>query len=200
MILQSLCDVAESLYARGYAIGSTGNLSIRSDNQIWITPTGESLHKLSPDALACISLNGDHQNQNRPSKEWPFHAAIYSIRSDLNAIVHLHSIHAVALSCLETLDPINPVPPITPYYFMRVAPLAVIPYFRPGSRALADAVEAAAASHNSMLLRNHGLICAGSSLSEAIDRAEELEQTARLYFLLRDENVRHLSAVEVSEL
>jgi len=83
---------------------------------------------------------------------------------------------------------------------MRVAPLALIPYFRPGSRALADAVEAAAASHNSMLLRNHGLICAGSSLSEAIDRAEELEQTARLYFLLRDENVRHLSAAEVSEL
>jgi ribulose-5-phosphate 4-epimerase/fuculose-1-phosphate aldolase len=83
---------------------------------------------------------------------------------------------------------------------MRVAPLAVIPYFRPGSQALADAVGTAAASHNCMLLRNHGLICAGSTLSEAIDRAEELEQTARLHFLLRNEKVRHLSAAEVSEL
>ena len=108
-------------------------------------------------------------------------------------VVHLHSTHAVALSCLEAIYSEQPVPPLTPYYFMRVAPLAVLPYFRPGSPGLAGAVGDAATRHNCLLLRNHGLICLGSELSEAVDRAEELEETAHLYFLLRGERVRYLS-------
>jgi ribulose-5-phosphate 4-epimerase/fuculose-1-phosphate aldolase len=130
----------------------------------------------------------------------PFHLGIYKQRQDAQAIGHLHSLHAVALSCLESLNPEEPLPPLTPYYFMRVAPLAVIPYFRPGSAQLAAEVEAAATLHNSMLLRNHGLITIGSTLDEAVDRAEELEQTAQLYFTLRTEEVRYLTAEEIAEL
>jgi ribulose-5-phosphate 4-epimerase/fuculose-1-phosphate aldolase len=198
--LETLCEAADSFYRRGYAFGSTGNLSVRVEDQVWITPTGASLKGLAPGQLARLDLQGVSHNENRPSKEFPFHLAIYKERREAQAIVHLHSIHTVALSCLELFDPDNPIPPLTPYYFMRVAPLAVLPYFRPGSLKLAEAVERAAPSHNCMLLRNHGLICAGSSMSEAVDRAEELEQTARLYFLLRGERVRHLTQEEVEEL
>jgi ribulose-5-phosphate 4-epimerase/fuculose-1-phosphate aldolase len=83
---------------------------------------------------------------------------------------------------------------------MRVAPLAVLPYYKPGSPDLARAIEGFAAAHHSMLLRNHGLICAGATVSEASDRAEELEQTARLHFLLRDERVRTLSSLDIDAL
>lgn len=198
--LEQLCELADSFYQRGYAHGSTGNLSIRIDDQIWITPTGKPLKGLAPDDLACVDLQGAPQGANRPSKEWPFHLAVYRQREDTRAIVHLHSLYAVALSCLANLDPNNPIPPITPYYFMRVAPLAVLPYFRPGSEKLAEAVENAAPRHNCMLLRNHGLICAGSSLNESGDRAEELEQTARLYFILRSEQLNTLTQEQVEEL
>jgi len=140
-------------------------------------------------------------NENSPSKEHPFHTAVYRRRAEARAIVHLHSTYAVALSCLESFRGDESLPPLTPYYFMRVAPLAVLPYFRPGSPGLAEAVEGAAADgSHSMLLRNHGLLCAGSSLAEAADRAEELEQTARLYFVLRGEKTRVLSPDEVREL
>ncbi|HEX8920156.1 MAG TPA: 3-oxo-tetronate 4-phosphate decarboxylase [Pyrinomonadaceae bacterium] len=199
-ILEHLCEVADSFYSRGYAFGSTGNISVRVNDQIWITPTGQSLKGLSPARLSCIDLQGKNLNENRPSKESPFHLALYRQREDAQAIVHLHSIYAVALSCLDSLDTENPLPPLTPYYFMRVAPLGVLPYFRPGSEGLAEAVERAAPSHHSMLLRNHGVICAGSHLSEAVDRIEELEQTARLYFILRGEKVRHLTRDDVEEL
>ncbi|HEX8139196.1 MAG TPA: aldolase [Pyrinomonadaceae bacterium] len=198
--LENLCEVADSFYLRGYAFGSTGNLSVREGSEVWITPTGKSLRGLTPDRLACIDLQGASRNENRPSKEFPFHLAIYKQKHEAQAIVHLHSTYSVALSCLEAFDSENPLPPITPYYFMRVAPLAVLPYFRPGSEDLAQAVEAAAPAHHSMLLRNHGLICSGSSLSEAVDRTEELEQTARLYFILRGQEVRHLTPEEVAEL
>jgi ribulose-5-phosphate 4-epimerase/fuculose-1-phosphate aldolase len=198
-LLQELCDTAQSLFNRGYAFGSTGNLSVKIGDGIWITPTGVPLRGLKPAKIACIDLNGKHLNTHRPSKEYPFHLGIYRRRPDCNAIVHLHSPHAVALSCLEDLDA-STIPAITPYYFMRVAPLGIVPYFRPGSAELAAAVEEAAPRHNCLLLRNHGLIAAGSSWSEAVDRAEELEQTARLYFLTRGQRLRLLSEAELAEI
>lgn len=198
--LEQLCETADGFYRRGYAFGSTGNISVRAGDRVWITPTGKSLQGLRPEQLACVSLEGATLNENRPSKEFPFHLAVYARREDVRAVVHLHTTYSVALSCLDSFDSDGPLPPLTPYYFMRVAPLAVLPYFRPGSEGLAAAVAEAAPRHNCMLLRNHGVVCAGSTLSEAVDRTEELEQTARLYFILRGERVRHLTGEEVEEL
>ncbi len=198
--LQDLCEVADSFYRRGYAFGSTGNISVRAGERVWITPTGKSLKGLRPEQLACVDLAGASLNENKPSKEFPFHLAVYARREDVRAVVHLHTLYSVALSCLEAFDEGDALPPLTPYYFMRVAPLAVLPYFRPGSEGLAEAVGHAAPRHNCMLLRNHGVVCAGATLSEAVDRTEELEQTARLHFILRGERVRELTAEQVDEL
>jgi ribulose-5-phosphate 4-epimerase/fuculose-1-phosphate aldolase len=199
-VLENLCEVADSFYQRGYAFGSTGNISVRTGERVWLTPTGKSLKGLRPEQLACIGLDGASLNENRPSKEFPFHLAVYTRREDVRAVVHLHTLYSVALSCLDSFDAEEPLPPLTPYYFMRVAPLAVLPYFRPGSEGLAEAVGDAAPRHNCMLLRNHGVVCFGGTLSEAVDRTEELEQTARLHFILRGERVRHLTAEQVEEL
>src|SRR5215212_6091093 len=199
-VLENLCEAAESFYGRGYAFGSTGNISVRDGARVWVTPTGKPLKGLSPERLACVSLEGESLNENRPSKEFPFHLAVYNQREDVRAVVHLHTTYSVALSCLDSFDAENPLPPLTPYYFMRVAPLAVLPYFRPGPATLAAAVGEAAARHDCMLLRNHGVVCAGGTLSEAVDRTEELEQTARLYFILRGERTRHLTPEEVEDL
>lgn len=198
--LERLCEAGTNFYDRGYAFGSTGNLSVRFEGEVWITPTGCSLKGLVPDVLARIDLSGAPLNPNVPSKEYPFHLAVYRSREDAKAVVHLHSTYSVALSCLEFLNPEEPLPAITPYYLMRVAPLAVLPYLRPGSSELASEVGRAAESHDCLLLRNHGLIALGASVSEAVDRAEELEETARLRFLLGNESVRRLTGEEIEEL
>lgn len=199
-ILQKLCDAGEEFYARGDAFGGTGNLSVREREEVWITPTGRQLKGLTPDELARIDLDGNVKGDNRPSKEYPFHLAIYKERPEVNAIVHLHSPYSVAVSCLADLDPGEPLPVITPYYIMRVAPLGLVPYVRPGSEALAGEVAALAKDHNCLLLRNHGSICMGETFAEAMDRAIELEETARLRFILRDEPLRRLTDDEVEEL
>jgi 3-dehydro-4-phosphotetronate decarboxylase len=199
-MLSELCEAAASFYARGYAFGSTGNISVRVGERVWITPTGQSLKALRPEQLACIDLAGNTYNDNKPSKEFPFHAAIYRERAEANAVVHLHAGWATALACLDDLDEAEPLPPITPYYLMRVAPLGVLPYFRPGSSELAAAVGRLAGRHHCLLMRNHGVICAGAGLSEAVDRAEELEATAQLYFRLRGERVRGLTVAQVTEI
>jgi ribulose-5-phosphate 4-epimerase/fuculose-1-phosphate aldolase len=156
---------------------------------------------LTPDRLARIDHAGRPLNANKASKEFPFHLAAYEgAGARARAIVHLHCTYSVALSCLETLDEADPLPVFTPYYLMRVAPLAVLPYFRPGSGGLAAAVGAAAVSHDSMLLRNHGVICLGGSLEEAVDRTEELEETAKLWFLTRHERLRLLTPAERGDI
>ena len=92
------------------------------------------------------------------------------------------------------------MPIFTPYFLMRVLPLAVLPYCRPGSHQLAEEVGKAALNHDSMLLRNHGSILLGSTLEEAADRCEELEETAKLWFLLRGEKLRLLTEAEQQEI
>ena len=194
--LEELCETAASFHQRGYAHGSTGNLSVRLGGEVWITPTGRSLRRLQPEDLACIGLDGRARNGAQASKESPFHLGCYRARPEARAVVHLHATHTAALSCLAELDEAEPLPVITPYYLMRVAPLGIVPYCRPGSGELARAVEEAAARHSCLLLRNHGLIALGATLAEAADRAEELEESARLFFLLRGERVRTLTAQE----
>lgn len=200
-VLERLCELADSLFVRGYAFGSTGNLSVREGDRVWVTPTGQPLRGLRPDQLAAIDLDGRALNDARPSKEYPFHLGAYRNRGEgCQAIVHLHSTYTVALSCLAEIDPARPLPQITPYYFMRVAPMAIVPYYRPGSLELGEAVGEAAKDHKTLLLRNHGSICLGGSLSEAADRAEELEETAKLHFLLRGESLRELTPDEVADI
>lgn len=198
--LEALCDAAVSFHARGYAFGSTGNLSVREGDRVWITPTGQSLRHTTVDSLALIDLDGAAHNANKASKEFPFHLAAYAAAAAARALVHLHSTWSVLLSCLDTLDEANPLPVFTPYYLMRVAPLAVVPYCRPGSENLAAVIGAAAARSNCLLLRNHGLVALGRSMNEAVDRAEELEETCKLYFLGRNETLRLLTPEQRDEI
>lgn len=196
-MLEELCRRANEFYDRGDAFGGSGNLSLRAEKIVYITPTGYALKDLRPPDLARIDLGGTLLGENRPSKEYPFHLAVYRNRPDVAAVVHLHSPYAVAVSCLANLDKTRPLPALTPYYVMRVAPLGIVEYHPPGSDALATSVGEIAKDFSCMLLRNHGLVCTGSTFGEAADRAMELEETCRLFLLLRRESIRELTAEEI---
>ncbi len=189
-----------SLYDRGYAHGSSGNLSARVDGGILITPTGSSLGRLTAEAISKVDDNGRHLGGDKPSKEAFLHLAMYAERPMAKAIVHLHCSCAVAISCMVHADPRDVLPPLTAYSVMRVGKLPLIPYFRPGDRALAEAVRAAAKQHKAVLLANHGPVVAGSSLDEAVDSAEELEATAKLVLSLGDRPVSLLNDAQIADL
>lgn len=196
----AIVERARSLYDRGYAHGSSGNLSVRVDDAILITPTGSSLGRLDPLRLAKVTADGMPLSGDPPSKEAFLHLAMYAARPSARAIVHLHCTCAVAIACLVHADPANVLPPLTAYHAMRVGPLPLIPYFRPGDRALAAAVGAQAANHRAVLLANHGPVVSGKSLDEAVDAAEELEQTAKLALLLNGRNTRPLDAAQIADI
>lgn len=165
-----------------------------------MTPTNASLGELDPARLSRIGEDGTHLGGDAPTKEAFLHRVMYDGRSDARAVVHLHSTHSVAVSCLADVDPNDALPPITAYYVMRVGRLPLVPYFPPGDAQLAEAVRPLVDKHHAVLLANHGPVVAGTSLSAATGAIEELEETARLFLLLRGQRVRLLTPEQVHEL
>lgn len=198
---EDICRFGRSLFERGLTPGSSGNISLRLDDGGWlVTPTNASLGFLDPARLSRLDAEGRLLSGDKPTKEIPLHGALYETRRSARAIVHLHSTHSVAVSMLPGIDPTAVLPPLTAYYLMRVGATALVPYYRPGDPAVADAIRGLAGRYASVLLANHGPVVAGESLEAAVYATEELEETAKLHLLLRGLNPRLLSPGQISEL
>ncbi len=197
---EALVVLGRSLFERGLTHGSTGNLSVRTDDRFLMTPTGSSLGALDPARLSVLDAHGAHVAGDAPTKEATLHLAMYRERAGDRAIVHLHAVHSVAVSVLADVDPADVLPPLTAYYAMRVGVLPLLPYFPPGDAALAHAVGTAAKKHHALLLANHGPVVGGATLASAADAIEELEATARLWLHVRHERLRPLTAEQRADL
>jgi ribulose-5-phosphate 4-epimerase/fuculose-1-phosphate aldolase/quinol monooxygenase YgiN len=195
-----LAALGRSLFERGYVSGSAGNLSVRTADAVLVTPTNSCLGRLDPARIAKVDLDGRPLAGDPPSKETFLHLAVYRSRPDDRAVVHLHSPNAAAVSCLADLDPADVLPALTPYYALRVGRLPLVPYFPPGHADLALATGEAAKRSRAVLLANHGPVVAGSDLDAAVNAAEELEESARLYLLLGGRPVRSLTPGQRSAL
>jgi 3-dehydro-4-phosphotetronate decarboxylase len=197
---EEICRLGASIFARGLTAGSSGNISVRVADGWLMTPTNASLGRLDPARLSKLDDNGKLVSGDAPTKESFLHRVMYEERSKTGAVIHLHSTHSVAISCLADIDPADVLPPITAYYVMRVGRLPLVPYYRPGDLALAEAVRGFAGKHHAVLLANHGPVVAGTSLDAAANAIEELEETAKLFLLLRGSKTRYLTQEQVAEL
>lgn len=197
---EQIVALGKSLFDRGLTAGSSGNLSVRLDDGWLVTPTNSSLGRLDPARLSRLDLQGRLVSGDAPSKEAVLHLAVYRHRPAAKAIVHLHSTHSAAVSCMSGLDPADCIPPLTAYFVMKIGRLPLVPYYRPGAPELAGAVGKLAGRHCAVLLANHGPVVSAASLEAAANAAEELEETAKLYLLLRGTATRALDAQQIDEL
>jgi len=197
---EEICQLGASIFARGLTAGSSGNLSVRLADGWLMTPTNASLGRLDPARLSKLDDSGKLVGGDAPTKESFLHRVMYEERAKTGAVIHLHSTHSVAISCLADIDPADVLPPITAYYVMRVGRLPLVPYYRPGDLALAEAVRGFAGKHHAVLLANHGPVVAGASLDAAANAIEELEETAKLFLLLRGCKTRYLTAEQAAEV
>ena len=190
----------KSLFDRGYTCGGSGNISVRLNDGLLISPTNSCLGRLDAERLSKMDWNGNPISGDKPSKEWVLHLAVYNSRPEDRAVVHLHSPSAVAVSCLENIDPQNVLPPITPYFVMRIGRLPLIPYHPPGDPALAKEVGSLVVEHRAVLLAHHGTVVSGKDIDMAVYSAEELEETAKIYIMLQNCKYRALNNEEIMEL
>jgi ribulose-5-phosphate 4-epimerase/fuculose-1-phosphate aldolase len=197
---EEIVRFGRSLFDRGLTAGSTGNISVRLDDGWLLTPTNACLGNLDPARLAKLDWQGRSISGDAPSKEAFLHRSLYEERRGAGAIVHLHSTHSAAVSCMGGLDHANCLPPLTAYFVMKIGRLPLVPYYRPGDPALGDAIKGLAGKHSAVLLANHGPVVSGSSLEAAVYATEELEETAKLFLLLRNTATSPLNNVQIEEL
>lgn len=195
-----IARLSRSLYERGLTAGSSGNISVRLSDGWLLTPTNSCLGELDPARISKLDWQGNVLAGDPPSKEAFLHRSMYEVRPQAGAIVHLHSTHSAAVSCMCGLDPDNCIPPLTPYFVMKIGRLPLVPYHRPGDKALGDVIRGLAGRHGAVLLANHGPVVSGSDLEAAIYASEELEETAKIFLLLQNARTHCLDAAQIEEL
>ena len=197
---EEIVEFGRSMFERGLTAGSSGNISVRVDDGWLLTPTNACLGRLDPARVAKLDWEGRHISGDAPSKEAFLHRSMYEERSGAGAIVHLHSTHSAAVSCMDGLDHADCLPPLTAYYVMKIGRLPLIPYHRPGDEALGTAIRGLAGRHSAVLLANHGPVVSGTTLEAAVYATEELEETAKLFLLLRNTATSPLNNAQIEEL
>ncbi|MFL7838511.1 MAG: class II aldolase/adducin family protein [Candidatus Promineifilaceae bacterium] len=172
-----LIAIMNRIYHNGMTTLSGGNLSIKDDNSdIWITPSGIDKGKLTPKDIMRVKADGTLEGPHKPSSELPFHRAIYRLRPDLEAIVHAHPPALVSFSIVREV----PDTRIIPQANRVCGPVGYAPYALPGSEMLGEHIAATfAEGYNIVILENHGIAAAGTTLLEAFHRLETLDFCAR---------------------
>lgn len=196
----ALVEAGRHFAARGMAIGSAGNLSMRLADGYLVTPTNSALGRLEAATLSKLDPAFRHIGGDAPTKEVSLHRAVYETRPDCHAVVHLHSTYAAALSFRADLPETDPIPPFSPYFIMRVGRVAVLPYARPGADRIGEMIRGLNGRYKTILLASHGPVNAGRSLAEAVASAEEFEETARLYLIPGIQPLRLLTEAEIADL
>lgn len=196
----SMVQYATSLFERGYAVGSAGNISMMlEDGTFLATPSGSSFGFLAEEDISHFDGEGTLLAGKSPTKEVPLHLACYETHPSMRAVVHLHSTYATLLASCEGLSDGLPFDPFTPYYVMRVGEVGVLPYRMPGSELLAKDIEQRP-QFTTYLMANHGMLVCGPSLKDAVYAAEEFEESAKLWYLGQSLAIRYLKEEEIADL
>jgi ribulose-5-phosphate 4-epimerase/fuculose-1-phosphate aldolase len=200
---EEICRVGASLFQRGYAHATAGNISVKLGDGFLVTPTDACLGLLDPAQVSKVDTQGNHLSGARPSKTLALHRAIYGA-CDARCVIHTHSTNCVALT-LEANDG-ELLPPITPYFVMKVGHVPVIPYHRPGDPKVAELVAAQIEARakrgtpiRAVMLSRLGPNVWHDSPAQAMALLEELEETAKLW-RTADPKPAPLTASQIEEL
>lgn len=172
-----IVTIMNKIYKDGLTTTSGGNISIMDDEgTIWITPAGVDKGSLQPSDIMCITKDGSITGKHKPSSEFPFHKAIFEIRPDIKAIIHAHPPALVSFSIVRETPNTN--------VFARAkqvcGPIGYAKYELPGSKALGSLIaDEFAKGYKAIIMENHGTVVGGEDITEALQRFETLEFTAR---------------------
>jgi L-fuculose-phosphate aldolase len=175
---QSIIDACLRMNALGVNQGTSGNISLRHEAGLLITPTSVPYEAMQPEQIVYMELDGSFDPAQRPSSEWRFHRDILKARPEVNAVVHAHPPHCTILAIMGL-----EIPPV--HYMIACAggdTIRCAPYATFGTQELSEHAVAALEGRSACLLEHHGMIAVGPSLSKAMWLAVEVETLARQYY------------------
>jgi L-fuculose-phosphate aldolase len=174
---QSIIDACRDMNRLGINQGTSGNISLRHENGMLITPTSVPYDTMQPDQIVFMKLDSDPGAGQRPSSEWRFHRDILDARPEVNAVVHAHPSYATIIAIMGM-----EIPPI--HYMIACAggdTIRCAPYATFGTEELSRYAVTALEDRSACLLAHHGMIAVESSLAKAMWLAVEVETLARQF-------------------
>jgi len=174
-----VAKTALALLQTGLVVNTSGNVSIRVDDTIAITPSGMSYERLEARDILVVDMAGNSVSGDLvPSSETPLHLSVYASDPGIRAIVHTHSVYATAVSTL-----VKELPAIHYQIADLGGPVPVAPYRTFGSAELAASVTDAIRGRSAALMQNHGSLTIGDSVDQALARTITLEWLCRVYLI-----------------
>ena len=174
---QSIIDACLRMNAIGINQGTSGNISLRHDAGMLITPTSLPYEEMTPEQIVLMDFDGGFAPAQKPSSEWRFHLDILRARPEVNAVVHAHPPYATTLAIMG-----RAIPPV--HYMIAAAggdTIRCAPYATFGTEQLSRHAVSALEGRLACLLAHHGMIAIGPSLARAMWLAVEVEALARQY-------------------
>jgi len=174
---QAIIDACLDMERIGINQGTSGNISVRQDDGLLITPTSKPYAEMEPQDIVFLRMDGTSEGPLRPSSEWRIHRDIYRERPDVHAIVHAHPIYATTLAIMG-----RDIPPV--HYMVAIfggATVRCAPYATFGTAELSEHALEALRDRRACLLAHHGIVAAGKTLAHTMWLAAELEVLARQY-------------------
>ena len=196
-----ICEIGSRSYKNGYVVSNDGNITVRLNEKEYLTtPTGVSKGYMTPDMIVKVNEKGEKLGGNmQPSSEFKVHLCVYNNRADVNAVVHMHPPYCAVFAI--THMPLDKY--IMPEAICGLGAIPSIPYERPSTNKLAEALIPYLAKYNCLLLENHGTVTVGPDLMTAYFKTEELEFYAKVLYLLMGlgtRNINELPRERVEEL
>lgn len=170
---------ANTLKKMGLLPGTSGNISIRYEDKIFITPTGISKDSLKAKDISIIDINNRFINNIKPSSEYRLHTQIYKTRPDINAIIHTHPPYTIAYSFFKQKINYN----LTAEFNIIIKKISFCPYVKPQTIELAKLAAKCSLKSDVIVLKNHGLLCLSKDIDMAMILSEEVEHFFKINYI-----------------
>ena len=173
---KKMINTCQRMDSSGINQGTAGNLSVRFAEGFLITPTSLPYNEMKPEDIVEMDWKGTYLGR-RPSSEWRFHRDILKNRSDINVVLHSHSLNATSLAIHHKTIPAF-------HYMVGLAGgnnIRCAKYETFGTQALSDAAIVALKDRTACLLGQHGMISLGKTFDEAFTLATEIETLSKIY-------------------
>lgn len=171
-IKKEICEIGKRMYASGYVMADQGSISVKAgDNEFFVTPAGSAKGFLTPEMIVRVDKNGKKlDGRLDPPADIAVHMAVYKQRSDVAAVIQAYPPTATGYAAANiTMDKFT-----MPEAVKHLGEVPMCDY------SASETFVSCVAKHDALILKKHGALTVGASLTKAFFNLETLEFYAKI--------------------